>query len=169
MSVFERDESSTTDAGNRFVAGSAAFRKQATETIGAAWFVITRSETLTGQVLVAMGAGETVTVPRFVLVSYATSLNCLIAFNATSGEFFFIATGAVDILFTRDKALGTNWRFACTTFETLFMPLPVLVFHFLGSGMEDVSASIALGCKLLVIAITAVDLLALGSKLLVNQ
>lgn len=55
----------------------------------------------------------------------------LVTFDATSSEFFLIASGTIDFLFPRDEAFGTNWCLANTTAEAWLMPLSCFVFHLL--------------------------------------
>lgn len=65
--------------------------------------------------------------PERVLVIY------LGAFDAARSEFLLVATGTVDVLLTRDKRFSADRRLAHEAAKALFMPLPALVFHFLGS------------------------------------
>lgn len=57
----------------------------------------------------------------------------LVTLNATGCEFLFIASGAINLLLTRDEALGANGSLADYAAEALLVPLTSLVFHFLGS------------------------------------
>lgn len=77
VAVFEGDEAGAADSGDGLVAGCASFGEQAPEAFGAARFVVARGETLSSQVLVAVGASEALAVPRFVLVSHSTALDGL--------------------------------------------------------------------------------------------
>ena len=60
-----------------------------------------------------------------IVVSYFAALDAL------CGELVFVTFGAVDVVFLRDKGLGSNWVFARNTNKTFLMPLPGLVFHLL--------------------------------------
>ena len=53
--------------------------------------------------------------------------------------------------------------------ETLLVPLSGLVLHLLHASFEDVITSITTGCKLCIIAGTAIDPVSFGAKLLVHQ
>lgn len=53
----------------------------------------------------------------------------LVAFDASSSELIFVATGAVNFLFAGNEALSADGVLADAAAETLLMPLPGLVFH----------------------------------------
>ncbi len=55
------------------------------------------------------------------------------AFDAASGELLLVASGAVNVLLARDERLGADRSLAHEAAEALFVPLPTLVFHLLGS------------------------------------
>lgn len=116
-----------------------------------------------------MCAGEALTMPWFVLVCHTTGSDDLVALNAASGKFLFIAASTVDVIVARDERLGANRRLADTAAETLLMPLATLVLHLFGACSEDLSTSITTGGKGSIVAVGAVHLLGLGSKWLVHQ
>lgn len=116
-----------------------------------------------------MSASEALTMPRVVLVSYSSSRNDLGTFDATSSKLFFITSGAVNVLFTRDERLGSNRCLAHKATKALFVPLSALVFHFLGSGPEDFTTSVTPSGVHRVVARSAENLISLGAKLLVDQ
>lgn len=107
--------------------------------------------------------------PRLVLVGHSTLSDDLVALDATSGELLLVAAGAEDLLLPRDEALGADGRLADYAAEALLVPLARLVLHLLGSSAEDLSAAVAAGSELRVIAVAAVDLVYLGAELLVHQ
>lgn len=107
--------------------------------------------------------------PRLILVSDTTTCDYLVALDTAGSKLLLIAGGAVDLLLTRDEALGANGGFAYTATEALFMPLTCLVFHLLCAGSEDFSAAIAAGSELCIIAVATVDLIGLGAELLIHQ
>lgn len=169
VAVFEGDKTGAPDAGDGFGAGSATLCEEFAETFGAVGFFIFGGEPLTGQRFVAVGARETLAVPRFVLVGYTASRDDLVAFDAASGEFLLVAAGAVNVGVAGDERLGADWRFTDATAEAFLVPLAALVLHFLGSCAEDFIASVAPGGEHRVVAGTAVDFLGFGAKLLVDQ
>ena len=79
----------------------------------------------------AVGAGEAVTVPGFVLVGDTATGDYFVALDASGGELLLIAARTENLLLPRDERLGANGRFADAAAETLFVPLPRLVFHLL--------------------------------------
>lgn len=142
VTILERNETRAADASDRLDACCTAFGKQLAETFSAIWLLIATRETLSGQRHVAIGACEALPVPGFVLIGHTSRSDDLVAFNASSGEFLFITTGAIDFLFPRYEGLGTDDRLADATTEALFMPLPCLVFHLFGPGPENITATI---------------------------
>lgn len=116
-----------------------------------------------------MSTGEALPMPRLVLVSHSSAGDDLIAFHTSSSKLFFVATCAVNLLLPGYEALGADRGLADAATETLLMPLPSLVLHLLRTCSEDLAAAIASGSKLGIIAVSAVDLVCLASKLLVYE
>lgn len=77
VAVLEGDEARAADAGDGLAARGAPLGEQIAEALGAAGLLITGREALSGQVLVAVCAGEALAMPWFVLVGYTTALNSL--------------------------------------------------------------------------------------------
>lgn len=67
--------------------------------------------------------------PKSVLQNF--KLAHLVALDTACSKLLLIAGGAVDLLLTRDEALGAYGGFAYTATEALFMPLTCLVLHLL--------------------------------------
>lgn len=57
----------------------------------------------------------------------------LVTLNTPGGELILVTSGTVNLLFARNKALGTNRILAHHTAEALLVPLSGLVFHLLGA------------------------------------
>jgi hypothetical protein len=55
----------------------------------------------------------------------------LVALDTTGSKLFLIASGTINLLLTRDEALGAYGGFAYTATEALLMPLTCLVLHLL--------------------------------------
>lgn len=169
VAVLEGDETRATDTGDGFGTRSAAFGKQFAEAFGTVGFLVFGGEALSGQRLVAVGASETLTVPRVVLVGHTSSRYDLATFDTASGEFLFVTTAAVNILIARDERLGADGALADEAAEALLVPLSALVLHFLGTGTEDFGASVAASGVHRVVARAAEDLLGFGAELLVYE
>lgn len=107
--------------------------------------------------------------PWFVFVCHTTTSDNLVTLDATGGEFLFVTLSTVDFLFTGNEALGTNRNLAYVTTETFLVPLSCFILHFLGTSSEDFVASIASGSKLLIVTASAVNPIALGSKLFIYK
>jgi hypothetical protein len=75
--------------------------------------------------------------------TYSQILNYLGAFDASSGELLLVASGAVNVLLARDERLGADRSLAHEAAEALFVPLPTLVFHLLGSCTHKHTDTIA--------------------------
>lgn len=143
VTILERDEASAANSGYWLHTSCAALGKQLSEALSAVGFLIATSEALTGQRHVAVGAREALPVPRLILVSHATRSDDLVALNASGCELLLVAAGAVDLLLPGYKGLGANDRLADAATEAFLVPLPCLVFHLLGTGSEDITATIA--------------------------
>lgn len=115
-----------------------------------------------------MGAGEALTMPRFVLVGHTAAGDDLLALDATGCVLFLVATGAVDFLLTGDERFGTDSGLADTAAEALLVPLSGLVFHLFGSSAEDFSTAVTPGGELGIVAVSTVDLIGLGTELFVD-
>lgn len=107
--------------------------------------------------------------PWLVLVCHTSTGDHLIALYATSGVFLLVALGAVNFLFAWDEALSSNRCLAHDATEALFVPLPCLVFHLLGTSPEDFTATIATGSELVIVATTAVDAVGFRAELFVDE
>mgnify|MGYP005985454189 FL=1 len=73
VSVFKRDELRASNTGDWFVAGKATFCEQLAETFCTIGLLVAAGETLSGEALGAVGAGEALSVPWLVLVRYAAA------------------------------------------------------------------------------------------------
>lgn len=169
VAVLEGNEPRTTYASNRLSTRRASLSKQLSKAVRAVRTLVPRREPLSRQRQVAVGAGEALAVPGLVLVCDATLVDDLVTLHTACSKLVLVAASAVDLLLARDEALGANRVLADHATETLLMPLPCFVLHFLGSSTEHLSAAIAAARELRVIAVAAVDLVELGPKLLVHE
>jgi len=71
IAILERDEASSADAGDWLGASRASLGKEFAETVGAVWLLISGGESLSGQAGVAVGAAETLPMPRLIAVCHA--------------------------------------------------------------------------------------------------
>lgn len=133
MTIFERDETGTADSCDWLDTGGASLGEQLSEALGTVRLLVAAGEALPGQGHLTVGAGETLAVPRFVLVGHTAAGDDLLALDATGCVLFFVASGAVDLLLTGDKGFGTDGGFADAAAEALLVPLSGLVFHLFGS------------------------------------
>lgn len=167
--VFERDEASATNASYGSGACYTSLGEEFPEAISAVRFIIPGCEALTSEASIAVGAAETFSVPWLITICYTPTGDNLIAFNASSSIFLFIAPSAVNIIITRDKTFCANRIFAHATAEALVVPLMAFVFHLLSASFEDFSTAIASCCKGSVIAICTVHFFSLRSKWFVHK
>lgn len=168
VTVFERDETGTADSGDWLYTSGTSLGEQLSEALGTVRLLVAAGETLPGQRHLTVGTGEALAVPRFVLVGHATAGDDLLALDATGCVLLFVASGAVDLLFTGDEGLGTDGGLADTAAEALLVPLSGLVFHLFGSSTEDFSTAVTSGSELRIVAVSAVDLVGLRSELFVD-
>lgn len=168
VTVFERDETGTADSGDWLYASGASLGEQLSEALGTVRLLVAAGETLSGQRHLTVGTGEALAVPWFVLVGHATASDDLLALDATGCVLLFVASGAVDLLFTGDEGFGTDGGLADTAAEALLVPLSGLVFHLFGSSTEDFSTAVTSGSELRIVAVSAVDLVGLRAKLFVD-
>lgn len=167
--VLERDEASAADASNRPRAGSTPLGEKLAKALGTVRFVVARRESLSRQGVVAVAAGETISVPRLVLVCHTSASNNLVALNTPSGELVLVTCGAVNLLLARDEALRADRVLADHAAEAFLVPLSGLIFHLLSTGTEDIAACIATSGELGIVAVAAVDLVHFATKLFVHQ
>lgn len=131
VTVFKRDETCATDSGDRLGAGSASLGEQFPIAFGTIRLVVFGREPLSGQLVVAVSAGEALPMPRLIFVCHSAGCDDLAAFHAPRREFLLVATCTEDFLFSWDKALRANGCLAHTAGEALLVPLSGLVFHLL--------------------------------------
>ena len=87
-------------------------------------------------------------------IGHQTDLDTL---DTLGGELVFITSGTVDIVLLGNEALCANGVDAGDAGKALLVPLSCLVLHLLHAGLEDISTTITAGCKLGVVARSAVD------------
>jgi len=169
VTALEGNEPGAADTCDGFAASCASLAEQFSEAVGTVRFVIATRESLTCQRLLAMSAGETLSVPRIIPVGHASLSDHLAAFDAFGRKFFLVAFSTVNIVLLGDETLGADGVLAGAAHEALLVPLPCLVLHLLHAGLEHVTASIAPGGELGIVARAAVDTVGLGAELLVHQ
>jgi len=167
--VFEGDEAGAPDTCDGAGTSGTSLGEQLAEAVCAVGFVLLGGESLPRQRRVAVGTGEALAVPGLVLVRHPAGGDDLTTLDAPGGELLLVAGGAVDLLFSRDEALGSDGGFADDATEALFVPLPGLVLHLLVSCPEDLPAAITACGEGRVVARPAVDFLHLAAELLVHQ
>lgn len=143
--------------------------KQLSKAVSTVWLLITGSKLLPSQYLLAVVAGEAFPMPGRSFVGDATLVDNSIAFHASLCKMLLIAWHTNDFLVTGDKALVANRLLALFAEKALFMPLLATVFILLHSSSEDVATTITSCCKIVVMAVSTVQLLILGSKWLIHQ
>jgi hypothetical protein len=169
VALFEGDELGATKSGDGFCATAALLSKQVPKAVSAVGLVLTRGELLASKHLVAVAAGEAVTMPGSGLVGDATLVDHSIALHAALSILLFIAGHADHLLITGDEALVANGLLADLAAEALLMPLLALVLILLHTSAKDISAAVTASSKVVVMTVGAVELLILGGKGLVNQ
>jgi hypothetical protein len=169
VTFFKGDEFGTSQSSNGFGTADALFGKEVSKAISTIRFVFTRSELLSRQNLIAVGASKALFVPRGTFIGNASLVDNPTAFQASLRKVLFIAGYTNYLLIARDETLVTNRLLAHRATETFLMPLLTLVLKFLHASFEDVGAAIATSSKVIVMAISAIKLVVLGGKGLIHQ
>lgn len=169
MALLKRDELGSPKSSDGFRASAALLSKQISKALSAIWFVLTGCEFLTSQNFIAIATSEAITMPWSRFIRDSSFVNHAIAFHTALGVLLFVAWNANNLLVTRDETLIANWLLTDFAAEALFMPLLAFVLVLLHTSAKDVLAAIATGSKVVVMAISAVELLVLGSEWLIDQ
>eukprot|EP00914_Ancora_sagittata_P032073 GHVO01064998.1.p2 GENE.GHVO01064998.1~~GHVO01064998.1.p2 ORF type:complete len:197 (+),score=18.25 GHVO01064998.1:1064-1654(+) len=103
------------------------------------------------------------------LVCDAALVDHSIALHAALSVLFLIAGDADNLLVARDEALVANGLLADLAAEALLMPLLPFVLVLLHTSTKDILTSIASSSKVVVMAVSAIQLLILRSKGLIDQ
>lgn len=133
IAIVKRDELRATKTGDWLGAVAAFPCKQLSEALGAERFVVFRGKLLPGEKLIAVGAGEAVTVKRCVLVGDAAFVDHSVALEAALGVLLFVARNADDLLVTWYETLDSDWLETGLAAEALLVPLFASVLVFLHS------------------------------------
>lgn len=150
--ALERNEAGAADTCDRFAAGCAPLGEELPEAVGAVRLVVPRGEPLAGERFLAVGAGETFSVPWLVAVGHPSLGDHLIALDTLGGKFIFVTLGTVDVVLLWYEALGSNRILTGAADKTFLVPLAGLVLHLLHSSSENISTAIASCCKLSIVA-----------------
>lgn len=169
VTVVERDELRRTQTGNWLRAANALLGELHREAVGAEWLLITRSELLSHQHLVASGARETLAVPRRSLVRYSTLVDHPVALDAALRILLLVTRHTDSLLVTWYEGLHADWLTADFAAETLLVKLFSFELVFLHPCSEDVRAGIAVQSEVVVMAVRAVSLLILAREWSIDQ
>jgi len=169
VATLEGNETCATNPCDRFTTCCTPLAEKLPEAVSTIRFVITRCEPLPGQGLLAMSAGEALSMPGVVTVGHSALGDHLAALNTLGCKLLFIALSAVDIVLLGYEGLGADGVLAGAAHEALLVPLPGLVLHLLHSCFEHISTAVTPGGELRIIARSAVDPVSLRTKLFVHQ
>lgn len=169
MTFFKRNEFATTKTRNWFGALRTFLREKITIAIGTVWLFFFRSKFQASQLFATTSACEALLVPRISFIGNSTSTNNLRALAAALSIFRFVAGHTDDLVFARNKTLGTDWLFAFDANKAFFVPLLATVFVLSHASLEDTLAAITTGGKTFVVAVRTVQLFFFRSKWSVSQ
>lgn len=169
MTSIERDEFRAADASDGFAACCASFGEQFSETVGTVRLVITRSELLPNQVVLAVGASKTVPVVGFVSVQNTTRHNRLGTGFALGSEEVIETLDAVLLVILGHETVAADFRSTVCALETLLVPLLTIPLQLLHASFEHLTATVALSSKLLVIAVVTKESIVSGAKEAIHQ
>jgi hypothetical protein len=163
------DELGCSEASNWLSTANALLGKELGKTLRAIRFLVTRSELLPHQHLVASVTGEALTMPRCVLVGYSSLVDHAIAFHASLSVLLLIARYADSLLVTWYEGLDANWLptdLATEAFLVKRLALELVLFH---TSAKDVGTSVASLCEVVVVAVRAEGLVIPGGEWLVDK
>jgi len=123
------------------VAGGAHLGEKDPYTASTVWLVLVRGEAEACQVLVAVVAGEALSVPGLVTICHPSSGDNLSTPAALGSMDSLIAAATEDVATRRDEGCGTNVTLADEAGEAVLMPLPALVLHLLHAGSKHISTT----------------------------
>lgn len=169
LTLLERDILGSCQTGDGLGAAHTLLCIEVAEAFEAVGVVLPGGEALTGQLLLAADAQETLTVPGFVLVGHSTCCYCLLTSTALVGKLLLEAGHTEVAVIFWDEGLGSYWLLAAVAQEAGFMPAVPLVFHFTGSWHDGFLAAGALGRIIVGVAFSAEQQIILSRKGLFHQ
>lgn len=169
VTIIKGYELSSSQSCNRLDAADAFLSEQFSEAVSTEGLLILRGELLSSQHLVALGAGEALTMPWGVLVRYPSLVNHSIALETPLSVLLLVTWYADNLLVTWDKTLASYWLQAHLAAEALLMPLLALVLKLLHSSLEEATTPVTPGSKVVVMTVRAVQTLVLEGKGSVDQ
>lgn len=164
MAVLKRDELAAAESGDGNIAAAALLGEQLAVAVGAVRLLVLGGELDARQLLLTVGAGEALFVPRFALVRHTAPPDDLCAFGAALSELGFIARHADDLLLAGNEALGSDGLGALHATEALLVPLLAAVLVLPHARLEDVAAAVTAGRELVVVAVRAEKLVLFGGE-----
>lgn len=129
--------------------------KQAAEAVEAVGKVIPGGEPLTGQLLLASDANETLLMPGLVTVVHSSSGDWLLAVDTLQSELLLVAGQAVVVGILQHKAPGADGLLATVAGEAILMPTVALMLHLFGAWHDGLEACMAFGRVLIAVAFGA--------------
>lgn len=118
-------------------------------------------EALPTQLLLAVGANETLGMPRLFLVSEASRSDGILAFSTGLGKLILMAGDTEEVITLGEEAPGSNHFPALAASEAVLVPDHLLVLNVLVSCNNRLEAALTLGCILIGSAVTAPNLVVL--------
>lgn len=116
-----------------------------------------------------MGAREALAMPRRVLVCYAAFVYHSVALDAPLSVILLVAVHADNLLVARDETLVSNRLLTDFAAEALLMPLLAFVLKLLHSCPEESLASVTSCSEVVVMAISAVELVVFTGERTIDQ
>jgi len=169
VALLERDELCATKTSDGLGTFDAFLGEEITEAVSTVRLVLARRELLSRQRLVTVGAGETLLMPWCTLVRDAALVDHAIALETPLCKVLLIARHTDDFLIARDETLVPDRLLTHRATETLLMPLLPLVLKLLHASLEDVGTAVTAGSKVVIMAVSAVELVLPGRERLIHQ
>lgn len=159
--VVNHTGSSSKSCCNRILASSTLLGNTLLVAFNAVKLILHSCEALPTQLLLAVGANETLRMPRLLLVSKASRSDGVLALSTGLGKLVLMAGDTVEFITLGEEAPGSNHLFALAAGEAVLVPDHLLVLNILVSCNNGLEAALTPGCILSSSAVAAPNLVVL--------
>lgn len=152
---------SSSKSCNRILASSTLLGNTLLVAFNAVKLILHSCEALPTQLLLAVGANETLRMPRLFLVSKASRSDGILALSAGLGKLVLMAGDTVEFITLGEEAPRSNHLLALAAGEAVLVPDHLLVLNILVSCNNGLEAALTPGCILSSSAVAAPNLVVL--------
>lgn len=152
---------SSSKSCNRILAASTLLGNTFLVALNTVKLILYSCKTLPTQLLLAVGANETLGMPRLFLVSETSRSDGILAFSTGLGKFVLVAGDTVEFITLWEEAPRSNHLLALAASKAVLMPDHLLVFNILVSCDDRLEAALTPGCLVSGSAVATPDLVVL--------